>query len=184
MKNILILLGAAAALSFTSCKKDPCEDVNCSNGGTCNEGTCACPEGFSGPECRTADTPANMTITQIDIVDFPGSNGGSDWDVLIDTDPDIIIEIENDGTSSNIFTSASFNNMADGSQFSINGLDILVESPNQSYTIKMIDDDLIGSESMGDITFTPWVGGSFPATISVNDATKEISYVLHVSYAW
>ncbi len=40
-------------LLFTSSCTDPCESVNCANGGVCNEGTCACPDGFTGEFCQT-----------------------------------------------------------------------------------------------------------------------------------
>jgi hypothetical protein len=33
---------------------DPCDEVNCLNGGTCADGTCVCPEGFTGVSCETA----------------------------------------------------------------------------------------------------------------------------------
>lgn len=185
MKNILILLSAAAALTFSSCKKDPCEDVNCQNGGVCNEGTCDCPEGFSGAECGTAITPTSMTITQIDVIDFPGTDNGSDWDPFVDTDPDILIELVDDGTSSILYTSSTFSNQADGSQFSINGLDIAITGPTSTYTLTMVDYDATsGDDPMGNITFTPYNGSSFPSTISVKDDALQIDYRVHVSYAW
>ncbi|MDX2003565.1 MAG: calcium-binding EGF-like domain-containing protein [Chitinophagales bacterium] len=39
-----------------SCKEDKCEDVSCLNGGTCVDGTCDCPSGFTGADCGTVDT--------------------------------------------------------------------------------------------------------------------------------
>lgn len=37
---------------MNSCNnQDGCEDTVCQNGGICVEGTCVCPEGFSGPDC-------------------------------------------------------------------------------------------------------------------------------------
>ncbi|MBK7855786.1 MAG: calcium-binding EGF-like domain-containing protein [Bacteroidetes bacterium] len=46
----LVLVGGNA------CKKDddPCEDVTCQNGGTCDEGTCICAAGYEGTNCETA----------------------------------------------------------------------------------------------------------------------------------
>lgn len=41
---------------MTSCQ-DPCNDVECLNGGTCIEGDCECAEGFTGPNCGTLIDP-------------------------------------------------------------------------------------------------------------------------------
>ena len=48
------LLSALLLLLFTAC--DPCEDVNCQNGGTCNEGECICTVGYEGVDCETQST--------------------------------------------------------------------------------------------------------------------------------
>jgi hypothetical protein len=32
---------------------DDCDDIDCLNGGVCINGTCDCPDGFSGPRCET-----------------------------------------------------------------------------------------------------------------------------------
>jgi hypothetical protein len=37
----------------TGCKKDPCKDVTCQNGGVCNDGTCQCATGYQGTNCET-----------------------------------------------------------------------------------------------------------------------------------
>jgi len=40
--------------------KDVCKDVQCKNGGTCIDGSCNCPDGYSGPDCGT-----NLTANYI-----------------------------------------------------------------------------------------------------------------------
>lgn len=62
MKTIKILalsvsMAFIGAITFNSCS-DPCKDVTCENGGTCNEGDCECPEGFSGTNCEVDDCAA------------------------------------------------------------------------------------------------------------------------------
>jgi hypothetical protein len=54
MKKLLQITIVAGAVSILgSCNnQDSCEDVSCLNNGVCVEGTCICPEGFSGPNCE------------------------------------------------------------------------------------------------------------------------------------
>lgn len=55
MNRILIFLLTCLLTLTTACKKDPCEDIACQNGGTCIEGDCECPEGFGGNFCESFD---------------------------------------------------------------------------------------------------------------------------------
>ncbi|MCS6991649.1 MAG: calcium-binding EGF-like domain-containing protein [Chitinophagales bacterium] len=53
----LSVLGLSTILLFNACEQDPCKDVVCLNGGTCEDGDCNCPIGYEGDDCgvRTAD---------------------------------------------------------------------------------------------------------------------------------
>lgn len=55
IKSTLIAVLAFLAISSTvflnSCAKDPCNDLNCQNGASCNDGSCICPTGYEGAEC-------------------------------------------------------------------------------------------------------------------------------------
>lgn len=52
-----ILLTAALFLTlistifYTACEKNPCNNVVCYNGGSCNNGVCRCPTGYEGAQC-------------------------------------------------------------------------------------------------------------------------------------
>lgn len=62
-KSILILVAIiSVGLTQYSCseKTDLCDDISCLNEGTCEDGICDCPEGFTGPNCGTED----LCITQ------------------------------------------------------------------------------------------------------------------------
>jgi hypothetical protein len=57
IKNILLAsiltMSAFTATIMTSCNPDACQDVICSNGGTCTDGACSCPSGYEGASCDT-----------------------------------------------------------------------------------------------------------------------------------
>ncbi len=42
-------------LCLSSCREDPCDSIDCINGGSCVEGICDCPEGFEGVRCEILD---------------------------------------------------------------------------------------------------------------------------------
>jgi len=50
---VMTVLSVASVTYFNSCKKDPCKDVVCNNGGTCVDGTCSCTTGYEGTNCET-----------------------------------------------------------------------------------------------------------------------------------
>ncbi len=59
MKNIFhatslrLYLIVLTTLSILSGCGDKCNDVDCQNGGTCIDGTCSCPDGYTGSDCQT-----------------------------------------------------------------------------------------------------------------------------------
>ncbi len=52
----LLFSAFTALVTYTSCEKDPCTNISCNNGGSCNAGACKCPTGFEGATCDTKVT--------------------------------------------------------------------------------------------------------------------------------
>jgi len=50
---MLAILFLGLGMLTTSCEQDPCEDVTCLNGGSCEDGDCVCPDRYTGEECET-----------------------------------------------------------------------------------------------------------------------------------
>lgn len=52
-KTTFALLLVLITFSFAISSCDPCKDVDCKNGGTCDDGNCECPTGTEGSMCET-----------------------------------------------------------------------------------------------------------------------------------
>jgi EGF-like domain len=79
--NLAIATGLTLMLFTASCTQDPCAKLTCQNGGTCTNGECACPEGWSGSDCATQKTPTKIKISKIEVLDFKATDpNGAGWD--------------------------------------------------------------------------------------------------------
>lgn len=88
MKKLLYLFLVIAAI--TSCKKDPCKNVVCYNNGVCDDGTCLCPNGYSGTNCEIQLDPC-ATVTCYNggtcvsgICNCPTGYGGTNCQTIVD----------------------------------------------------------------------------------------------------
>lgn len=60
--SFLFVVFILSLTTYYACKKNPCEAVNCLNGGACNDGTCVCPDGYKGAHCEMKIDPCeNIT---------------------------------------------------------------------------------------------------------------------------
>lgn len=107
--SLLLMIGLSIS-TFTSCKKDPCENTLCFNGGTCNDGNCFCINGYSGSSCQ--NPPASNLCEGVvcynggycidgDCVCINGYSGSSCEIAPEETDPCENVTCLNDGYCAN-----------------------------------------------------------------------------------
>lgn len=77
MKKLIFLF--ILIISIYSCKKnatvDPCENTKCQNGGTCEDGSCKCPLGYTGKNCET--NIADRLVGNYSVID----DGNYSWSI-------------------------------------------------------------------------------------------------------
>ncbi|MFK7772690.1 MAG: hypothetical protein AB8F94_11145 [Saprospiraceae bacterium] len=82
LKPTLFLLALLCIVLSTQSCKDACDDIDCQNGGICEEGSCNCPDGFSGVNCEIED----LCVTQ----NVDCQNGGTCFDGACDCPEGVI----------------------------------------------------------------------------------------------
>lgn len=50
--TVFAFLGITMTVLYSSCVQDSCTELKCQNEGTCADGFCKCPTGYSGAECE------------------------------------------------------------------------------------------------------------------------------------
>ncbi|MCB0696041.1 MAG: calcium-binding EGF-like domain-containing protein [Chitinophagaceae bacterium] len=60
----MITISSFSIALYTGCTKtDSCDNISCKNGGTCVNGACNCPTGYTGTLCETKKCEANNTAS-------------------------------------------------------------------------------------------------------------------------
>ncbi len=81
LKSTFLLLAVLGTVLSTQSCKDECDGVVCQNRGICNDGTCECPEGYTGANCESFDVSQVQALlanhTPLELV-----NGGVPLDNL------------------------------------------------------------------------------------------------------
>lgn len=192
MKNILLIASTSLILLLSGgCKKkktetaDPCANTVCLNGGTCVDGSCSCPTGYSGADCGTQKTPTKITISGVKVTNFPALSGTSTWDLALNTNPDIYAVIKKVGSTTPIITTGRIDEAPAGTPYvlpSVTASD--VTDLVSQYNIELLDYDSVGSnDAMGNINFSIYSStNKFPTTLTVTDGT--VTFELTLSYTY
>ena len=179
LKTILFI----SIIAFQGCKKDPCSNVVCLNGGFCANGDCNCPLGYEGSDCSIEKMPTSVRINSIRLVRYPmTTTSGAGWDGLAGNGPDVFLTI-NSGTVSNLndFISGRVDNVVGQSLYYTTNLPITLPSPTTNWSVGLWDEDSFSNEFMGGIYFVPSnFKAGFPPTITLT--TSAISIELNVTW--
>jgi hypothetical protein len=83
LTTLLFCAVATAIVYTTSCEPNPCNGINCLNGGSCNAGICRCPTGFENTRCQTRSS-ARWLGTYVGYLEC--NNGAQIYDTAIITE--------------------------------------------------------------------------------------------------
>jgi hypothetical protein len=177
------LLFSLFLVFFAGCKKEPCEQIICLNGGYCVNGACVCQEGFTGADCSLQKSPTQIRIHSIEITRFPATDNGAGWDLT--SGPEIYPEIRL-GNSVIWRSNTYYPNANPSNTYTFEPSPaIVLNSPQNQYSIVLYDyDDLDADDFIGGINFIPYFpNNSFPSVLFL-DAGGAVAFRLHVSYVW
>lgn len=152
------------------------------NGGVCRDGTCDCPEQFTGPNCQDQVEPHKIKLRSVTVTRFPALNDDVQWDVS--DGPDMYFRLyDEQGPLTQPL--ALIENAAPNQShiFMINTIDLF--NVTDLFTLKLLDYEGAGvaSQEMGVIHFPIYENhNGFPTTIVVDDGgllafTLEVEYV-------
>jgi hypothetical protein len=195
-KLFIIALTSCSLFLLTDCKKkkteepaDPCANTVCLNGGTCVDGSCSCPTGYSGADCGTQRTPTKVTITGIKVTKHPAlDGGGSTWDPITNTNPDIFVKIKQGAID--LVTTSTTNNAVYTNPYVLSGFtNVNVTDLVTQLNIELWDEDTpsIGDahDTMGNINFSIYDSNNhFPTTLTVDNGSGTLKFELTLSYTY
>lgn len=178
MKKILLVLSIVAFV-FSGCKKDPCEGVVCSNGGTCSSGTCSCTTGYTGSSCQSEVKPTSVRLKTITVTQFPMSKPtGGAWDAN-SCCPDIYVTVEK-AVGGNVYTHPTyFNDGSSGTTYLFTMAVPVNLNPDTEYYIYLYDEDGATDEFLGGYSLFPYHNGEgFPTsrTFSIGPIDMTVTY--------
>ena len=180
-RSFPILLFVSTLLFFFSCNSDSCDNSLCLNGGVCLNGSCDCPDRFTGPDCSEQKTPDKMEIRTIKVTRFPDLNDGSEWDL---TDgPDLYFRLlEGESTLAQPMLTVDNAEFTQAYYFFVES--IFMKNVLKEHTLQLRDYDPEDDDDfMGEVKFLPYqFTNGFPSVITWDDGgpiafTAEVEYI-------
>ncbi len=169
--------------NITILDNDLCAGVTCYNGGTCVNGNCDCPPGYSGSDCATVLTPTAMKINKITVTSYPTTSGGSLWDPS--SNADVYISINSGTTANNTdFITGYYSDVTGGSLTYQTDFPATINTPGNNWTFSIWDYDTVDADDfMTGFYFKPNSKASgFPSTFTVS--TTSLTMVFYVEWVF
>jgi len=183
MRPIHFFFALLAFFLLSSCNEYSCENTLCKNGGVCVDGTCDCPEGYTGSYCDQRAIPDRMRISSLTLTRFPVVKNDVTWDDS--SGPDIFFRIYDDwrpvAQPLELYVDAS---SLQNYQFYIGIIEI--ENVTNTFSIKLLDYDGRDTKEdlMGELEFVPFKpDNGFPETIILDDG-GPVAFKMTVEYLY
>jgi len=125
---------------------DPCYAMICLNGGICLSGDCLCPTGYTGTFCEVELSPDAFRVEQIELNEFPETNGASCWDNDGSCFGDIYWVIKDGNT--NILTSGHKTNCTSPNNYIYTTNLPVTLNYTTTYTLQLWDYDGVGNPDL------------------------------------
>ena len=173
-------------LGLFACKKDdPCENITCLNGGTCANGECSCPTGYTGPDCSQLLIPKSIKIRDIKVTKFPATRpNGNSWDFTNGADLYVAL-----GQGTSILTTNRNSTVFDAISSPIEWQNppsfIMFSGGDPDFCILLYDADEFGDDELIDgvcYTFFSSSSTSFPETINLSYTGGSVDFTLTLEY--
>lgn len=161
----------------------------CSSDDSSSPTTTPCPQGYTGPACLTQVTPSKIKITKITVKSFPMTNGGFDWDSVIDGGADIDVRLFDSNELPVFISDNYYPDATTGNDYSFTPPQpIVITNMNQMYFLELYDydgNDSVANEDdfMGSSAFFPYSSTSgFPETKLLTNG--QLEFELTLEYEW
>lgn len=162
---------------------DPCDGSLCQNGGVCADGSCQCPENYTGKNCQEQVAPEYLRVVAIKVTRFPGTNQDLFWDPM--DGPDIYFKLSEEehplAQPEQLVENA---NATQQYNFSFTPFKIRYVSSPHIMELYDYDGPGIPSQKLGEVWFTPYQStNGFPKTLIIDDG-GPVAFTMDVEYLY